>query len=245
MVEAGADEIPEADVLLALELAHMRDPADLRRDRRPALAGRQAEVGRPRARRGARRPARRSRSPRRSPSTACARRSRSSTRSWPTCCPTVTMESTEDDMVRELQVRNGLASILEKKRLAAVEGPVRAQFESELRGLTDAEQDSKELKSRKRDILFSRILDEVELPFPVGSAPAEGEPAVKDSITKQYVKRACRGDLQGHRPQEDRDRQAAPGRTRHRGDPPDRVRGRASHRAPTAPVSSRAGRRRS
>ena len=30
----------------------------------------------------------------------------------------------------------------------------------------------------------------MELPFPVGPAPAEGEPAVKDSFTRQYVKRA-------------------------------------------------------
>ena len=37
---------------------------------------------------------------------------------------------------------------------SAVEGPVREQFESDLRELTDAEQDSKELKSRKRDILL-------------------------------------------------------------------------------------------
>ena len=46
-----------------------------------------------------------------------------------------------------MQVRGGLALMLEKQRLVAVEGPVREQFESELRALTDAEQDSKELKS--------------------------------------------------------------------------------------------------
>jgi polyribonucleotide nucleotidyltransferase len=106
-------------------------------------------------------------------------------------CAPVTMESTEDDIVRELQVRNGLATVLERQRLVAVEGPVREQFETELRALTDAEQDSKELKSRKRDILYTRILDEVELPFPVGPAPAEGEAPVKDTMTKQYVKRAA------------------------------------------------------
>src|SRR5256886_3509944 len=103
----------------------------------------------------------------------------------------MTMDSTEGDIVRELQVRNGLAIVLEKKRLAAAEGPVREQFEPDLRLLTDAEQDSKELKSRKRDILFGRILDDVALPFPVGSAPAEGEPVVKASVRKQYVKRAA------------------------------------------------------
>jgi len=71
---------------------------------------------------------------------------------------------------------------------------MRRQFETDLRALTDAEQDSKELKSAKRDLLYQRIVDEVELPFPAGpaGAAAEGEngPAVKDSLTKQYVKKA-------------------------------------------------------
>src|SRR5262249_43323709 len=81
--------------------------------------------------------------------------------------PDISMSSTEEDMVRRTQVRASFASILEKARMAAVEGPVRDQFEHELRELTDAEQDSKELKSAKRDLLFDRILEEVELPFPV------------------------------------------------------------------------------
>ncbi|MGZ8687324.1 MAG: polyribonucleotide nucleotidyltransferase, partial [Gaiellaceae bacterium] len=106
-------------------------------------------------------------------------------------CPDITMDSTEDDMVKEMQVKSGLTSILEKQRLVAVEGPVREQFEGELRVLTDAEQDSKELKSRKRGILFDRILEEVRLPFPVGTPAAEGEVPQKDALTKQYVKRAA------------------------------------------------------
>jgi len=106
-------------------------------------------------------------------------------------CPDITMDSTEEDMVKEVQVKAGLASILEKQRLVAVEGPVREQFEGDLRILTDAEQDSKELKSRKRGILFDRILDEVQLPFPVGSPAAEGEAPQKDAVTKQTVKKAA------------------------------------------------------
>ncbi len=105
--------------------------------------------------------------------------------------PPVSMASTEDDMTKRGQIRASFGSILEKARSSAVEGPVREQFLTELRELTDAEQDSKVLKSAKRDLLFTRILDEVELPFPVGPAPPEGEPAVKDSTTKQYVKRAA------------------------------------------------------
>jgi len=104
----------------------------------------------------------------------------------------LTMESTEEDIVRQTQVRSSLAILLERQRLAAVEGSVREQFEPELRALTEAEQDSKELKSAKRHLLFEKIVETVQLPFPVGPVVegAEG-PAVKDSLTKTYVKRAA------------------------------------------------------
>ena len=105
--------------------------------------------------------------------------------------PELTMQSTEEDITRQVQVRQSLNSLLETLRLEAAEAPVRAQFETDLRALTDAEQDSKELKSAKRNLLFDRIIEGVELPFPVGSPPADGEPAAKDSLTKQFVKRAA------------------------------------------------------
>src|SRR5207253_8014124 len=108
--------------------------------------------------------------------------------------PPLTIESTEADIVRQLQVRSSLGLILEKQRLNAVVAPVREQFENELRALTEAEQDSKELRSAKRSLLFDRIVEDVELPFPIASAPVtgEGEPAmVKDTMTRQYVKRAA------------------------------------------------------
>ncbi|HEY8773950.1 MAG TPA: polyribonucleotide nucleotidyltransferase [Gaiellaceae bacterium] len=105
--------------------------------------------------------------------------------------PELTMESTEEDITRQVQVRASLNALLESLRLKAVEGPVREQFETELRALTDAEQDSKELKSAKRNLLFDRIVETVELPFPVGVSPGEGEAALKDSLTKQFVKRAA------------------------------------------------------
>jgi len=107
-------------------------------------------------------------------------------------CPELTMESTEDDIIRHMQVRASLNLILERYRLEAVKGPVREQFEDDLRALTEAEQDSKELKSAKRQLLFERIIDNVELPFPVGPATVDGEgPQVKDSLTKQFVKKAA------------------------------------------------------
>jgi polyribonucleotide nucleotidyltransferase len=106
--------------------------------------------------------------------------------------PPISMDSTEDDIRRQIQVRASLALILERQRLEATINPVREQFEDDLRALTDAEQDSKELKSAKRNLLFERIEEEVQLPFPVGPTPAdEDAPAVKDSTTKQFVKRAA------------------------------------------------------
>jgi polyribonucleotide nucleotidyltransferase len=106
--------------------------------------------------------------------------------------PELTVDSTEEDIVRQIQVRSSLNLLLERTRLEAVEEHVREQFEDDLIALTEAEQDSKELKSAKRQLLFDRIIESVELPFPVGPATVEGEgPVVKDSLTKQFVKKAA------------------------------------------------------
>src|SRR5437763_10755930 len=101
------------------------------------------------------------------------------------------LDANEEKVFGELQVRVSLAQILEKQRSVAVETVVREKFENDLKGLTDAEQDSKELKSAKRNLVFEHIIESVELPFPVGPATVDGEPAVKDALTKSYVKKAC------------------------------------------------------
>ncbi|HUK96286.1 MAG TPA: polyribonucleotide nucleotidyltransferase [Gaiellaceae bacterium] len=98
----------------------------------------------------------------------------------------LTMSSTAEDVLRELQTRMSLGMILEKQRSNAVEAPVREQFENELRGLTEAEQDSKELKSAKRHLLFDRIVDTVHLAFPGG-----GEEGEADALTRSYIRKAC------------------------------------------------------
>src|SRR5918997_1146446 len=180
MVEAGANQVPEERLLEALELAHSEirklceAQEDLRRQAgKPkwldpeltsqldashgdAIAARIGDVGL-----------------REAAGTVEELEAELS--------PTLSMESTEEDIVRQQQVRSSLAIILEQRRLAAVVQPVREQFEAELRALTDAEQDSKELKSAKRHLLFDRIIDAAELPFPVGPATVDGDaPAVKD-----------------------------------------------------------------
>jgi polyribonucleotide nucleotidyltransferase len=107
-------------------------------------------------------------------------------------CPELSMDSTEEDITRHTQVRASLNLLLERYRLEVVKEPVGQQFEDDLRALTEAEQDSKELRSAKRQLLFERIIDEVELPFPVGPATVDGDPPqVKDSLTRQFVKKAA------------------------------------------------------
>jgi len=108
-----------------------------------------------------------------------------------TLAPPLSMDSTDEDITKQMQVRNALTALLEKQRLVAVEGPVREQFESDLRALTDAESDSKQLKSAKRHLLFDHIAENVQLPFPSGPVGEDGAAVSKDSATKSYVKKAC------------------------------------------------------
>src|SRR5262245_41402702 len=186
MVEAGANEVPESTLLEALDLAHseikklcrvqeeLREQAgkakwldnnlteELEREHLGAIRERIASEG-----------------------------LRAADAVVEDLLPELNMDSTEDDVQLQVQRKLSLAMILERARIDAVLGPVREQFESDLRALTDAEQDSKELKSAKRQLLFDRIIETVELPFPVGPMVGE-EPAVaKDSITKNYVKKAA------------------------------------------------------
>jgi polyribonucleotide nucleotidyltransferase len=191
MVEAGAGEIPEELLLEALERAHeeIRKLCDLQED----LA---LQVGKPKwldtelteeleREHG---------------DTIRQRISSDGLREGATAVeeiveqisPPLSMESTEDEIIKRMQVRASLALILERLRQEAVARPVGEQFEDDLKALTDAEQDPKELKSAKRHLLFSRIEEQVQLPFPVAPAAPDGdEPVQKDSITRQYIKKAA------------------------------------------------------
>src|SRR4051794_39573172 len=108
--------------------------------------------------------------------------------------PQLTMESSEEDIIKLMQIRSSFAMLLEQLRLEEVMGPVREQFEDDLKALTEAEQDPKELKSAKRHLLFDRIEEQVQLPFP--GAPAAGdrdEPASQGSVTRQYPQKGPQG----------------------------------------------------
>jgi polyribonucleotide nucleotidyltransferase len=190
MVECGAQEIPEDTLLAALELAHqeIQPLCDLQEELQRAVGKPKlldAELTTELA--GSAGPRIRER--------IAARGLRDAGEAADELevelAPAITMSSTEDDITRRRQVRASLAQVLEQERLGAVVGPVQSQFADELRTLTDAEQDSKELRSAKRDLLYNRIVEDVQLPFP--GAPvvdgAEG-PAAKDTLTKQTIKKA-------------------------------------------------------
>ena len=119
MVKAGAEEVPEGTLLEALELAHREivkicdAQEDLRRQvgkdkwLDPELTEELEPRVRPRSRSGS--------APR-----ACARPAPSS-RSSSRALAAAPMDSTEDDIRRQIQVRSSLALILERQRLEAVD----------------------------------------------------------------------------------------------------------------------------
>ncbi len=193
MVEAGANEIPEEKILEALELAHAEivklcdaqeelrrqagKPkwldldlmAEIERDHGHTIWERIQQVG-------------------------IKESSTAVDELLAELAPAITMESTDEDIQRQIQVKSALTMLLDKQRSVAVEGPVREQFGDDLKALTDAEQDSKALKSAKRQLLFDRIIEHVQLPFPAGGASADAEtdePAAKDSQTRSQIKKAC------------------------------------------------------
>ena len=197
MVEAGANEVPEDKILEALELAHVEIAklceaqedlrrqagkpkwldlelvAELERDHGHSIWERIQQVG--------------------------IRESGGVVEELLTeLAPSITMDSTDDDITRQLQVRSALQSLLEKQRSAAVEGPVREQFGDELKALTDAEQDSKALKSAKRQLLFERIVEALSPPR-WGITPEEGARIV--ALLEQRAQELVRQYDQRYRPQ--------------------------------------------
>jgi polyribonucleotide nucleotidyltransferase len=191
MVEAGADEIPEETILEAFELAHaeIRKICEAQEDLRRQVGKEKwldpeltEQLENEHGHRFAERIA----------AEGLREAGAVVEELVAELSPALSMESTEDDIRRQIQLRSSLAMILDSQRHDAVIKPVREQFEDDLRALTEAEQDSKELKSAKRRLLFERIEEEIALPFPVGSPSSEEDtPVAKDSMTRSQIKKAA------------------------------------------------------
>ena len=109
--------------------------------------------------------------------------------------PGVAADAGEDVMVRRNHVRMASGFIADERRAAAVKGHVAEQFGDAIRALSDAEQDSKELKSAKRSALIDSVLAGIKLPFPGGgadggldSATAGAVKVAVDAVYKQIVR---------------------------------------------------------
>ena len=244
MVEAGADEIPEDELLEALELAHARDREDLRGPGGPAPAGRQAQVARPRAHLGARVAARRP-DPRADRGRGPARGGRGrggARRSW--------LRRSEHGVERGGHPPADPGSRQPRRdpratRLDAVEGPgpraVRGRSARADRGRAGLEgaQVGEAPAAVRPDHRGGRAA------VPGRPGDGRGRGAVGQGLDDEAVREeGGRVDLQGARPREDRRRQAPPRRARRRGDPPINCEVGVA-RARTAPRSSPAARRRS
>ncbi|HZI34532.1 MAG TPA: polyribonucleotide nucleotidyltransferase, partial [Gaiellales bacterium] len=95
--------------------------------------------------------------------------------------------TTEADVLHRQRVQFAFQQLIAEAREQAVYGPVKEQFGDEIRALTDAEQDSKELKSAKRHALVEQIVNTVKLPFPSRGEPDENGNAPLDPVARSTV----------------------------------------------------------
>jgi polyribonucleotide nucleotidyltransferase len=104
--------------------------------------------------------------------------------------PEINGSSTDADVLQRQRVHFALQQLVTEARDAAVYPAVKAQFGDQVRALSDAEQDSKELKSAKRAALLEQIEATIDLGFPSrGEADAHGH-APLDSLAKAAVSAA-------------------------------------------------------
>ncbi len=100
--------------------------------------------------------------------------------------PAISGASTESDVLHRQRVQFAVAQLVGEARDAAVYPVVKSQFGDAVRALTDAEQDSKELKSAKRHALIEQIADSIDLPFPARGDAGEGggplDPAARAAV---------------------------------------------------------------
>jgi polyribonucleotide nucleotidyltransferase len=101
--------------------------------------------------------------------------------------PEIGGASTDADVLQRQRVQFGFAQLGSEAREGAVYPHVKDQFSDAIRALTDAEQDSKELKSAKRHALYEHIVNTIQLPFPA-RVEADGDgPGPLDVVTRSAV----------------------------------------------------------
>ena len=99
--------------------------------------------------------------------------------------PSITIQSTQSDIEQRTRAELTLSIILAEVQVAETKAAIEEQFGTQLREFTDFEQDSKELKAAKQDVLRSQILSDLKLPFPGGN-----EDGSFDETTKGMIKTA-------------------------------------------------------
>ncbi len=99
--------------------------------------------------------------------------------------------STDADVLQRQRLQFGFAQLGNEVREGAVYPHVKEQFGDAIRELTDAEGDSKELKSAKRQALYERIAATIQLPFPGRVEVEGGGQGPLDAITRSAVQAAC------------------------------------------------------
>ena len=213
MIEAGADEVPEATMLEAFELAHREivkiceAQEDLRRqvgkekwldmDLTEELEQQYGSKIQERIASGGLREA-----------------SAAVEEIVAEAVPAISMDSGEEDIRRQIQVRSSLTLILDRLRLEAVIGPVREQFEDDLRGAHRGRAGLEGAQVGQAEPALRADRGGAEPPLPGGSAGErrghDGPEGLGHAPVRQEGRR---GRLQGARPPQDRGRQAPPGRS--------------------------------
>jgi polyribonucleotide nucleotidyltransferase len=186
MVEAGADEIDEDTLVEALDLAHgaIKQICQLQIE----LA---AKAGMPKWSDGAVTEQLRSS---RSGDLAAAIQAGGLAALQPKAdavfreeAPEISGSSSEADMLQRVRAQFAIEQLVGEARDAAVYPKVKQQFADQVRALSDAEQDSKELKSAKRAALLEQIEGEIDLGFPSRGEADEHGHAPLDALAKSAV----------------------------------------------------------
>ncbi|HEV8155215.1 MAG TPA: polyribonucleotide nucleotidyltransferase [Gaiellales bacterium] len=101
--------------------------------------------------------------------------------------PEISGSSSEADMLQRVRTQFAIEQLVGEARDAAVYPKMKQQFADQVRALSDAEQDSKELKSAKRAALLEQVEAEIDLGFPSRGEADEHGHAPLDSLAKTAV----------------------------------------------------------